>query len=159
ERTTARSALCPCGSGRRYKHCCGRVQDAAAAAMPQTVADLVRRAHELVQQGAAHEAAALLSHVAPPDIRDADVALDAGRSYLQMHLLQPAFALFERAIELDGTRQDALVACDECCQLMFRSSAWQSAGRTLRAQLDRLNLNPRTQRTAAQIHIVCKLDT
>jgi tetratricopeptide (TPR) repeat protein len=160
---TARSALCPCGSGKRYKHCCGRLEHASSdEATPRlpTPASLVRQARELLQRGAAYESATLLSRVAIPDIGDAQVALDAGHCYLEMHLLQPAFTLFERALELDGSRQDAQAACDECCQLMFRASAWDSAGRTIRAQLERQNASPRAARGArSDVHIVCKLDT
>jgi tetratricopeptide (TPR) repeat protein len=160
----ARGVPCPCGSGKRYKHCCGRLSSAmpsseTAGSMP-TAGDTVRRARALLQIGAASEAAALLSRVAPLEIVDAQVALDAGEAYARMHLLQPAFALFERAIELDPGLHEAMAACDECCQLMFRASAWQSAGRSIRALLERQNGGSEpARRRPAEIHIVCKLDT
>jgi len=160
---TARGALCPCGSGKRYKHCCGQLpvaQPDDAAAQPAAAGASVRRARDLLQTGAANEAASLLSRVAPHDIADAQTALDAGRIYAQMHLLQPAFALFERALQLDGNLRDAAGACDECCRLMFRAGAWQSASRSIRALLDsqaaRTSAAPRV---SGEIHIVCKLDT
>jgi tetratricopeptide (TPR) repeat protein len=160
---TARGALCPCGSGKRYKHCCGQLSVAPAdgtAAQPAGAGVSVRRARELLQTGAANEAAALLSRVAPHDIADAQTALAAGRIYAQMHLLQPAFALFERALQLDGNLRDAASACDECCRLMFRASAWQSANRSIRALLDRQAARAgAAPRVSGEIHIVCKLDT
>lgn len=160
---TTRGALCPCGSGRRYKHCCGRLSAEplpGVAVQPAGAGDNVRRARALLKTGAANEAAALLSRVAPHDIADAQTALDAGRAYAAMHLLQPAFALFERALELDGSLREAATACDECCRLMFRASAWQSASRSIRALLDGQAARAGTApRMPGEIHIVCKLDT
>jgi hypothetical protein len=133
---------------------------AATATQALVGADTVRRGRQLLQTGAASEAAALLSRVAPRDIADAQTALDAGRAYVSMHLLQPAFALFERAIELDAGLHEAVAACDECCQLMFRASTWQSASRSIRVLLDRQNAQARAApRAPGEIHIVCKLDT
>jgi tetratricopeptide (TPR) repeat protein len=159
---TARGALCRCGSGKRHKHCCGRLSVAPAdgvAAQPAGAGVRVRHARELLQTGAANAAAALLSRVAPHDIADAHTALEAGRIYMHMHLLQPAFALFERALQLDGNLRDAANACDECCRLMFRASAWQSASRSIRALLDRQAARGRRTRVSGEIHIVCKLDS
>jgi glycosyltransferase involved in cell wall biosynthesis/Flp pilus assembly protein TadD len=157
---TARGALCPCGSGKRYKHCCGRLSDGVAAPTAHAAVSVVRRARELLQTGAANEAASLLSRVAPHEIADAQTALEAGRIYVQLHLLQPAFALFERALQLDGNLRDAASACDECCRLMFRASAWQSASRSIRTLLDRQAARAgAAPRVSDEIHIVCKLDT
>jgi len=160
EAQTPRSAPCPCGSGRRYKHCCGRIDESAAAqqAAAPTV-DLVRRARDLLQSGAATEAAGLLARVAPADVADARIALDAGLAYEQMQLLQPAFAWFERALDLDGAAAESVAACDRCCQRMFRSTAWESASRSIGALLERINGAAARSPTHAEIHIVCKLDT
>jgi len=159
---TTRAAACACGSGKRYKHCCGSLLPLPILAEPARATDareIVRRACALLHGGAAREAAALLSRLTPPDIGDARTAFDAGKAYADMHLLQPAFALFERAIELDGNLHEAVAACDECCQLMFRARAWQSAGAAIRALLARQNGVAALRRRSSQFHIVCKLDT
>ena len=161
---TPRGAPCPCGSGRRYKHCCGRlvantdpvggVRDAIDAI------DLIRRARELLEAGAATEAAGLLARVAPADVADARLALDTGLAYEQMQLLQPAFAWFERALELDGGGAESVAACDRCCHLMFRATAWQSASRSIATLLQQLDASaPALARAPGEVHIVCKLDT
>lgn len=159
---TTRVATCPCGSGRRYKHCCGNLLPlpvSPAPARANDAGDIVRHACALLHSGSAREAAALLSRLAPPEIADARIAFEAAKAYAGMHLLQPAFALFERAIELDGNLHEAVAACDECCQLMFRADAWQSAGRSIRALLARQNGVAAARRRSSQFHIVCKLDT
>lgn len=156
-----RSGPCPCGSGKRYKKCCGRLdhEAAAQAAVADDVVSRVREAQQLLQRGAASDAAQLLGGIAPAQFENSQLALDAGRCCLRMHLLQPAFALFERALELDGALADAIAACEECCQRMFRTTAWQSAARAIHALLERQNEGPSAAATGADIHIVCRFDS
>jgi tetratricopeptide (TPR) repeat protein len=157
----ARNGPCPCGSGKRYKHCCGLLADAPTVppAAADSPADRIRCAQRLLQRGAASEAAALLARIAPLDVDDARLALDAGRCYMQMQLLQPAFTLIERAIDLDGALNEAVAACDECCHEMFRLHAWQSAGRAIQALLEQQNAAAPATAAAGEIHIVCELGT
>lgn len=165
-----RTAPCPCGSSLRYKHCCGKLAHAAPAPAPAdtesygefSVDDaIVRHAGVLLASGEANKTAELLAQLRPARVRNATLALEAGHLYLEMHLLDPARALLQRAVELSGRHPRAVAAYDECCHLIERASAWEAAGRTLRVLLDRLNARARAAPVAASayIHIVCKLDT
>jgi tetratricopeptide (TPR) repeat protein len=57
----SRNSPCPCGSGKRYKQCCGAVvaPPASPAAAARTPEDLLRRAAQLHQAGRLDEAEAL----------------------------------------------------------------------------------------------------
>jgi len=160
---TPRAAACPCGSSKRFKHCCGRetLRSAAVADDPHASETVVAQARRLLRAGEGNRAAALLARLAPQELANGRVACDAAQVYLDLHLLQPALALFQRALELGADQRTVTEACDECCHLMFRTTAWRSAGRTLRGMLDRLKraAAARPQQPPGAIHIVCKLDT
>jgi len=153
-----RSSACACGSGKRYKHCCGQLM--IARAPDPAVADAVARAQGLLDIGEAVRAAAALAPLQPQQVADADLAYAAGQACLRMHALPEALAWLRRAVEIGGPQHPAVAACDECCHLMFRATAWQSASRSLRGLIDRLNAGNRDLfGTVKPIHIVCKLDS
>jgi len=124
-RPVARNDPCPCGSGRRYKHCHG------AAAVPQAVAgvavprdDAAPRdgagepapsAEALIQRAAAFRAAgrheraeALLGRAVAIDPASADAWRELGVCRAEQSQPGPAVLAFERALELDP--DDPLVA-------------------------------------------------
>ena len=153
-----RGSACACGSGKRYKHCCGRLL--AARAPDPVVAGAIARARQLLDVGEAMRAAGVLGRLQPQAVADADLAHAAGQLCLRMHVLDEALAWLRRAVETGGPQHAAVAACDECCHLMFRATAWQSASRSLRGLLDRLNAGSRDLfGTSEPIHIVCKLDS
>ncbi|MDR3386671.1 MAG: glycosyltransferase [Rudaea sp.] len=165
----SRTGPCPCGSSRRFKDCCGKLAGnpvaeagASSSAGFLPAAAIFERAQSLLQAGEADKAAALLTqHLRPEKVANAGIAQAAGESCRQMHLLQPALDLLQRAIELSGGRQDAITAYDDCCHLLLRPLRWESASRTLRILLDRLSARADLSQAsiAAPVHIVCKLDT
>jgi len=121
---------------------------------------LVERAVALMHAGEATQAESVLAELLRFDIDDAGVALVVGEMLLDLHMLQRAHALLQRACELTPEDPRATQALGECCDLLARSARWQSAAPQLVAQLERINARARRQATAAaQIHIVCKMDT
>jgi len=160
-----RTGACPCGSGKRYKHCCGallRMPAEPLTAVPGRRAQyaLIERAVVLMHAGEAAQAESVLAHLLRGDIADAGVALVGGEMLFDLHLLQPARTLLQRARELAPHEPRATQAFKDCCDLLARSARWRSAAVTLAAQLERINAGARRHGTAAtQIHIVCKLDT
>jgi hypothetical protein len=62
--TVNRNAPCPCGSGRRYKGCCGAVTTRAMRAASPPVGSLTRRAVALQREGRLVDAAALYRPIA-----------------------------------------------------------------------------------------------
>jgi tetratricopeptide (TPR) repeat protein len=94
-----RNDPCPCGSGRKYKHCCaGRVRAApAAAASDVTLAAQLRAAGRIAQSLAPMERAARLNPA------DAILRHDLGLTYLECGRAGDAIGCFQRAVELwDG---------------------------------------------------------
>lgn len=165
---STRMALCPCGNSKRYKYCCGKLIDDISAnetstsnALFSATEAMIQNAHRLLQSGEANQAAALLLHLKPQQIINAMAAKTAGEICLQMHLLEPALALLQRAVVLSGYSDATLALYNECCQLIFRATTWRSASHTLQALLNRLNARaiPHNIKATEHIHIVCKLDT
>ncbi len=163
----ARTAPCSCGSLQRYKNCHGRVANGArtqidTAPNAEIQAEvLLQQADFLAHTGEADKATQLLVRLQPQHIRSAWLALEAGETCLHMHLLQAAQAMLQRAVELAPGDAQTLAVHDQCKRLLSRASAWQAAGQTLRAALDRINARARVQQTLTppRLHIVCKLDT
>lgn len=158
-----RSGACPCGSGKRYKRCCGALTRAhSELQLPARSVQygLVERAVALMHAGEATQAESVLAELLRFDIADAEVALVVGEMLLDLHLLQQAHALLQRACELAPENPRATQVFSECRDLLSRSARWQTAAPQLTAQLKRINARARHHATAAaQIHIVCKLDT
>ena len=72
-----RNDPCPCGSGRKYKHCCGAVASDPPAARAQSLVDA---ANELRAQG--KRLAAMLQVLPGTDLADLGSSLDTGRGAL-----------------------------------------------------------------------------
>ncbi len=102
--TVSRNTPCPCGSGKKYKQCCGSLADAAqAAAVPAPApADseaLLREGWRHQSEGRLQQAAELYQKVlgAEPNNSDAlnllgTLALQAGRNDMAANLLEKAIA-------------------------------------------------------------------
>jgi hypothetical protein len=157
--TARRSAACPCGSAKRYKHCCGRLT--ALAAPADATAVVARRAALLMNAGEADAAARVLSRLQPADVRDAGVALEAGEIHLDLHALSRAKQWLQHAVDLAGDQPRLAQARAECDRLLGRSADWQRVHGDVRACLARLNARTRNRNSSRheQVHIVCKLDT
>lgn len=136
-RTAARNAPCPCGSGKKYKRCCGAGMQDAAVSVAADLGLLVRHYQQGNLQAAAHLADLLLRKEPDnPDLLEiaAAVAAESGNAELaaarfrQQLALQPdnalahsnlcmvlhslgrdkeAYSAGQRAIELDPRLADA----------------------------------------------------
>ena len=157
----SRTALCPCGSGKRYKHCCGRQLENEADALTELLATraLIAEAGMLLAAGNGDRAATMLATLQPDRITSRALMSTAGRLCIQLDRRALALAFLRRAIELDGGRE-ALGDYDECCELVFRAMSRQSAGRTITRLLQQLNERHGANSEASdRIHIVCTLDS
>jgi hypothetical protein len=96
--TPRRNDPCPCGSGRRYKHCHGAI-DAAEAAMA--------RALELRRDGSLAEARDILDEAAVAAPHNARLANLQGLLRMELRDFAGARAGFERAIALSPDLADA----------------------------------------------------
>lgn len=136
----SRNQPCPCGSGKRYKHCCGAAQtDVAAPATlsPVTVTDQrVTQAFERLQRGEASAARALLDSIKPSMLCLAERALEVAAVYRELDDAVREFAFLARATELGaGTQAGTLL--ERCTARLFQDTAWDS----LRAQARKLLQN------------------
>lgn len=147
-----RTTACSCGSGRRYKHCCGAFVAKAPAAIVQ---DAVR----LMNAGEAAQAEYALAALRVRDVRDAMVALEVGAIHLDLDQLSAAAQWLEHALALDGGEPRIRATYDECRRLMARRSNWASAAAEIAILLDRLQARATHVSRSEQVHIVCKLDT
>jgi glycosyltransferase involved in cell wall biosynthesis len=104
----ARNAQCPCGSGLRFKECCGKmVLPALQASQPQAV-DRMQRALALQNEGQLTEAKVLYLEVLDlePDVADAIHML--GVIHLQTGNYAEALRQLRRAADLFGWRLPAV---------------------------------------------------
>jgi hypothetical protein len=108
----SRLALCPCGSGRRFKNCCGRLAPAndgvSAPADP-----IVERAKGELERGEAHAARERLRGAAASAHASHELLIAAGRLELDLDDPPTAFALIERAMaqHVDVESGQLLDAC------------------------------------------------
>jgi hypothetical protein len=147
-----RAALCSCGSGLRFKHCCG--WQPSNGGLGDTAAFDVERQAALV-----HRAASILAGLRPELMTSALQSREAGEMCIDVDMLQRAHVFLQRALELDAHDPHTLESMEECRRLIARPARWTAAGQLLRAQLDALNARARPATGIHQLHIVCKLDT
>ncbi|MFZ5484020.1 MAG: glycosyltransferase [Pseudomonadota bacterium] len=102
---TSRNAECPCGSGKRYKHCCG-AENAAASIQSETPASLRVRALAEHQAGRLVQARELYTQVLDSDPGDVDCLHMLGvLNYQSGHL-------FEALDQIVGAIEHAPVMTD-----------------------------------------------
>ncbi len=159
-----RSALCPCGSGLRVKHCCGwqpsnLASGDAIALETERQAALVQRAASLMQRGEGARAADILAQLRPEWMTNSLQSLEAGEMCIDVDMLQVAPAFLQRALAFGDNDARAYESLEECRRLVDRPEEWALAGQTLRAQLDLLNARAQPATNIRQIHVVSKLDT
>jgi glycosyltransferase involved in cell wall biosynthesis len=146
-----RTTACPCGSGRRHKHCCG-------ALATKTPAEIVHDAVRLMNVGEAAQAEYALSALHVDDVHDATIALEVGAIHLDLNQLSASAQWLERALALDGGHARIRQTHAECRQLMTRRATWAAAAAEIAALLDRLQARARRSERSGPVHIVCKLD-
>ncbi len=161
---TARTARCTCGSGRRYKHCCGQLAADTVSAnsvvwQPDFETSILFSARRFLQVGEADKAAEVLQRLRPHEMQRPASAREAGEMCLDLHLLELAVALLQRSLELDDNNAYGAALLHECRRLMELPHAWQIAAGQLRAAFDRMNALADPIEGVRRVHIVSKLDT
>jgi tetratricopeptide (TPR) repeat protein len=109
--TPGRNDPCPCGSGRRYKHCCGVL---AAAAQPQPGARpgenalqpddaeaLRTHAAALLDRGQLQEALVSLNRLLEVQPRDVQVLMATANALCALGRAREAVALYQRVLEIE----------------------------------------------------------
>lgn len=101
----SRMAACPCGSGKRYKHCCGQL---AASTPPMSPAETgAQRAVAAFRSGEACIAIEILTCLSPSDLTRADTALACGGLCSELARYEEAYAFFRQAAALGETTKAA----------------------------------------------------
>lgn len=104
--TAGRNEPCPCGSGQRYKHCCGRL--GAGAGHPSLLSVHANRALALLATGRPEAALASIERALELDPGLAEAHSTRGIALLEVGRVEDAGAAFERALDLRPGYIDAL---------------------------------------------------
>jgi tetratricopeptide (TPR) repeat protein len=95
-----RNAPCPCGSGKKYKHCCGRAQTGTIPAQ-LPLNELFLRAQQAQGQGLNRDAAAMYEAILAREPGHADATHYLGMTALQAGNLSRAQELVSKSLELN----------------------------------------------------------
>jgi tetratricopeptide (TPR) repeat protein len=129
-----RMGPCPCGSGRRYKQCCGRPA-AESARLPSD--RLLERVRGWLVRGEARRAQEIVDGLAPTDVGSAELSRTAGEICLELARFEQAYAFLERSAKLaPSTRTGALL--HTCCNFMWRTRTYDAVRATVLALRDRI---------------------
>lgn len=149
----SRNQPCPCGSGKRYKHCCGvNTPESAGPANPLQAAEhdqAVVLATERFRRGEAFAAKAILESMDPARLGSPQAALEVAHIYHELGDPQREFAFLSRASHLGG-RPQIKTRLEDCVDLLFADVSWDS----LRHQALKLlaTINARGKTEAAKAH-------
>jgi len=154
--TPSRMAACPCGSGKRYKHCCGLL---AAATPPVNPLDTeAHRAIEAFRSGEAFVSIEILTRISPSDLSRADTALVCGEICSELAHFEEAYAFLRKAVDL-GETSKAAEAVTRACQQWYKPERNDPVRRMVFKQAERFN--GRAQNSGAcqnsEIHIIANL--
>ena len=144
----ARVAPCPCGSGRRYKACCGRLEDALPdhLTVPAAPDALLEHVDRELTRGEAEAARARLQSAATDADASRQRLLAAARLELALDRAQTSFALLQRASAL-GVDAEVGLMLDECCERLAdrerRASLWAMVSRVCRRSASRRSSSAR----------------
>ena len=157
----SRTGSCPCGSGKRYKSCCGQLaarRDQPVVRPPSAGPAEVdaQRAIATFRSGEAMAAMAMVAGFSAAALTSASTALACGELCREMQRHEEACEFFRQAARL-GKPVQAADAVARCCRLWYKPERDASMVRTLRTQLSRFNA-PRAgsgvAETDEQLHIV-----
>ena len=164
----SRAGPCPCGSGKRYKHCCGRAFPnppaagadhaipAAAAEDVATAADrAARAARQRFARGEAFHAKAIIDTLVPADIESADPARAAGWICLELGSYEQAYAFLCRSSTLARSERTHRLL-HSCCEFIWQERARASANAMvlrLRERIER-RAGPPPSSARGPIHVV-----
>lgn len=154
----SRMAPCPCGSGKRHKHCCGQLERTPT---PENSADSAARdAVSAFRAGAAYAALEMLADVAPEELTRADTALACADVCQQLEHHEQAYT-FCRQAEVLGEAYSAGKHVFGLCNIWYRSERRASMRRTLIQQIDRFKARQASSfehLPAEQKHIIGAFD-
>jgi tetratricopeptide (TPR) repeat protein len=88
-----RHALCPCGSGQKYKHCCGRIQRLAVDATDE----LLRQAREAAVQGNLVQAEQFFRQLLQYEPQQAEALAGVGQCLCWQHSCSEGLAFLRQA--------------------------------------------------------------
>lgn len=144
---TPRNQPCPCGSGKRYKHCCGAKTSVAAEIVNtiQVAADdpVVASATERFRQGEAFASKGLLDAIDPARLSSPQSALEAANIYRELGDLRREFDFLARA-SLLGDQPQIKLRLDQCADQLFADQSWDSLRRQALVLLARINARRKT---------------
>ena len=141
-----RNDRCPCGSGRKFKHCCELKQarptpSTAAPSTARTIAANVEAVKRLSAAGRWNDAIPLLIEIARLDPRSADAHHDLGVTCLRCGRAADAVLALQRAIELRPRFASALAALAEALDQVARerdaAAAFRRASEAAKEPVDR----------------------
>ena len=151
----SRVAACPCGSGLRYKACCGRLESASPDRPEVGVAPdaLLERVQRELTRGEAHAARTLLqSAVADPAVSRERLVV-AARLELALDSPGTSFALLQRAAVLAVDAEVGLMleaCCENLAERERRASLWAMVARVSIGSRSR-STRPSTLRPASSM--------
>jgi predicted O-linked N-acetylglucosamine transferase (SPINDLY family) len=119
-----RNARCPCGSGKRFKHCCGRSDDN----QPQTVtaAEAMKIAAHLQQNGQLANAEAIYRQILQIQPDEAQVYHQLGKTLFAQNQVVEAIHCYQQALQL----QPDLVGVHKDWGDIFRIQGQLAAAKT-----------------------------
>ena len=152
----SRVAACSCGSGKRYKHCCGQL--AAATPPVNTIETEAQRAVAAFRSGEAFVAIEILMRLSPSDLTRADTALACGEICSEMARYEDAYAFFKKAAALGETTR-AAEAMTRACQQWYKPEREAPTRRIVAKQAEHFNSRARNPGVAQipEIHIIANL--
>ena len=142
-----RNQPCPCGSGKRYKHCCGAKSPVSAGIVNafQGTADdqAVARAAELFSRGEAFASQGILDPIDPERLSSPQSALEGAHIYRELGGLRREFDFLARASRL-GDQSRIGPKLDQCADELFAEQSWDSLRRQALVLLARINARGKT---------------
>ncbi len=153
----SRMAPCPCGSGKRYKQCCGQLAAPGAGDSPAEAA--AQGAIAAFRSGEARTAIDVLVRISPAVLARAEMALACGDICTEMARYEEAYGFFRRAAAL-GEAARAGQGVTVACQHWFKPVRDASVRRTVGMLAGRLNRSAPDGRAGQdpEIHIIADLD-
>ncbi len=149
----SRTAPCPCGSGLRYKTCCGRLPAAVGdTGAPQRDPRCVE-AERHVARGEAERARDVLRQALAGATPDRETLVAAARVELALDDASAAFALLERASEWGADAEIGMLlnaAAERCSEQAQHASHWAMA-RTVMARACARHAETRDDRVRVRI--------
>jgi glycosyltransferase involved in cell wall biosynthesis len=152
----SRMEICPCGSGKRYKHCCGQFATAMPPANPSE--EKAQSALAAFRSGDAFVAIEIVTCLLPADLMRARTALDCGNICTEMARYEEAYAFFRRAADLGETTR-AAEGVTRACQHWYKPERDASTRRMVARLIERFNRRAPHADTGQipEIHIVANL--